>query len=266
MKIKGILHAHSTYSYDAKLSLVELKELCKKNNLQFVCMTEHTDELDSDTAKEFVRECEALSDKSFLFIPGFEVPYKSTHVLMIGQREFHTAYAPNLASLKQWTDEAPFVVLAHPVRNKFRVEDGLLEQIDALEVWNQQYEGKQVPRTRSLELYKTLKILKPELIATGGVDLHRIEHMGPPTVTIYVSELDEFNVIEKLKKGDSTVSSSIATFHGALKNVDEVIDKYKVKSFFAVVVINSGKFVNKILAYLGLSLPKWLKRLVRKKI
>lgn len=266
MEIKGILHCHSNYSYDAKLSLAELKALFLERGLKFVCMTEHTDELTREDAAAFVSECDELSDDSFKMIPGFEVPYKHAHILMIGQRDFFGEYAGSLTVLKEWTSTAPFVVLAHPVRNDFVVEDGLLDQLDALEVWNQQYEGKIVPRTKSLELYRRLKTMKPELVATGGVDLHRREHMGAPVITLDVSELNESTILEKLLDGAFSVSSSHAAFYGSLPNPEEIISAYRMRSRFSVVVITLGKSVNKMLAQLNITLPAWLKQVVRRRI
>jgi predicted metal-dependent phosphoesterase TrpH len=271
-EVKGIIHCHSTYSYDAKLSLCELKELCQKNGISFVCMTEHTDELTSARAEEFIKECEALSDSSFLFIPGFEVPYKihgahdHAHILMIGTRTYHEQYAPTIEVLKHWTEDASFVILAHPVRNQFLVDDGLLSEIDALEVWNQQYEGKRVPRTRSLKLFEQLRKLKPELRATGGVDFHRKEHMGAPLVSLTLDSLSEASIIEKLKEGAYTFSSEQAMVYGTLPNVEELVKKHRFESFVSVSIIVLGKCVNKTLATFGLKLPKSLKEAIRKRL
>jgi predicted metal-dependent phosphoesterase TrpH len=271
-EVKGIIHGHSTYSYDAKLSLRALKELCQKNGISFVCMTEHTDELTKERAEEFVRECESLSDSSFLFIPGFEVPYRiegshdHSHVLMIGTRRYHEQYAPTIEVLKHWTNDASFVILAHPVRNQFLVDDGLLHEIDALEVWNQQYEGKRVPRTRSLKLFETLRTIKPELRATGGVDFHRKEHMGAPLISLSLDLLTEASIIEKLKEGAYTFSSDQALVYGTLPNTEELIKKHRFESLVSVSIIVLGKFVNKILAIFGLKLPKSLKEAIRKKL
>ncbi len=269
---RGIIHCHSRYSYDAKLSLSELKALCQKNNIQFVCMTEHVDEMTSEDAQAFVRECEALSDEAFLFIPGFEVPYKiegakeHAHILMVGLREFFGNYAPDIQSLKKWTEKASLVLLAHPVRNNFLVDEGLLEEIDALEVWNQQYEGKRVPRTRSLALLGELREKKPTLLGTGGVDFHRTEHFGAPFITLATETLTEAGVIEKLKIGAFSVSSPQASFYGTIPNIDECIQKYRFDSLVSVCVIVLGKFVNATLAKVGIKLPKSLKQLVRKGI
>ena len=266
MMVQGIVHCHSTYSYDAKLSLRELRELFEANGVQFVCMTEHTDDLDPLRAAQFVAECKALSDETFLFIPGFEVPYRRAHILMVGMRNFLGNYASSLEVLRTWSSEASFVVLAHPVRNNFDVEDGLLEQIDALEVWNQQYEGKRVPRVRSLKLFGALKKKKSSLVATGGIDFHRKEHFSAPLVNLEVDVLSEDVIIEKLKAGAFTSLSPQATVYGTLPNVPELISKHRFESHRSGCIIVLGKFVNKVLASLGLSLPKSLKQLVRRKI
>lgn len=266
MEIRGILHCHSTYSYDAKLSLSELKELFVKQGLSFVCMTEHTNVMKVEEAEAFVVECERLSDENFLFIPGFEVPYHRAHVLMIGARNFCGNFTRTEEELATWAESAQFVVLAHPVRNKFLVQDELLKHIDALEVWNQQYEGKRVPRPRSLLLFKTLREKKLELVATGGVDFHRGEHLGAPVTTLSVTSLTEGEIMEKLRVGAYTISSNRALVYGTLPDADTLMRKFRFESALSVAVIVVGKAVNKTLKSFGLSLPPFLKNIIRKRI
>lgn len=270
MELKGILHCHSTYSYDAKMTLAELKALFVSEGIKFVCMTEHTDELTKEKAEEFIGECGALSDSNFLFIPGFEVPYKvlgeHAHVLMIGMRSFYEPYAPTFEVLKRWTQEASFVVLAHPVRNNFLVDDGLLGEMDALEIWNQQYEGKRVPRVRSLKLLEKLKEKKPLLVATGGVDFHRKEHSGAPLVSLSVDTFSEREILEKLKTGAFTITSPRALVYGSLPDAYEIIEKYRWESYFSVCVIIIGKAINAFFAKFGIRLPRSIRESVRKKI
>ena len=263
---RGILHCHSTYSYDAKMSLTELRELFVEHGLSFVCMTEHTNVMSREQAEAFAAECDRLSDENFLFIPGFEVPYHRAHVLMIGARNFCGNFARTEAELATWAESAQFVVLAHPVRNKFVVQDELLEHIDALEVWNQQYEGKRVPRPSSLSLFKSLREKKSELVATGGVDFHRGEHLGAPVTTLSVTSLTEGEIIEKLRAGAYTISSDHALVYGTLPDADTLIKKFKFESALSVAVIVAGKTVNKTLKSLGISLPKGLKNIIRRRI
>jgi hypothetical protein len=245
-EVKGILHCHSQYSYDAKLTLSELRDVCIR--------------------AAFVKECDQLSDGAFRFIPGFEVPYRSAHILMVGMRRFHGVYASNMDALRKWTSDSPFVVLAHPVRNDFEVADDLCEVIDALEVWNQQYEGKRVPRIRSLKLLEKLRMQKPLLRAIGGVDFHRKEHMGTPVITLSVEDFTEDFIIEKLKEGAFLVSSTEAHFYGTLPNISELIRIHRIQSHISVCIIVLGKMVNKIFAALGMSLPKSLKQYIRRSL
>lgn len=266
MEIKGIIHCHSTYSYDAKLSLSSIRQLCIAHNIQFVCMTEHTDELTKEKASAFIEECTRLSDATFRFIPGFEVPYEHTHILLIGARSFQSTHAADIDSLRAWTRETPFVVLAHPVRNHFIVADDLLHELDALEVWNQQYEGKRVPRTRSLALFELLRKKKSELIAVGGIDLHRIEHFGAPVVTLDIEALDETRIIEKLRTGAFVISSDHARVYGSLPNPRQIIDMYRFESAFSVGIISIGKRLNAALALFNLKFPKSIKELIRRKV
>jgi hypothetical protein len=265
-EIVGILHCHSTYSYDGKMTLKELRDLFVSRGVRFVCMTEHADEMNYEMARAFIRECDTLSDTTFKFIPGFEVPYLNAHILMIGCREFFKNYAPDIATLREWTTHTPFVVLAHPVRNDFEVDESLLDELDALEVWNQQYEGKRVPRTRSLHLLEELREKKPMLVATGGVDFHRIEHFGSPQVTLSPDTFTEGAIIEKLKTGAFTVHSERTHFFGTLPNAHAYAGEHALESTLSVGIIDAGKWVNKTLAERNLALPKWLKRLVRKKL
>jgi predicted metal-dependent phosphoesterase TrpH len=265
-EIIGILHCHSNYSYDAKLSLQELRELFIAKGLSFVCMTEHVDEMNHEMAKAFIHECDTLSDTKFKFIPGFEVPYLNAHILMIGCREFFKNYAPDIETLREWTTHTPFVVLAHPVRNEFGVDEFLLSELDAVEVWNQQYEGKRVPRTRSLALFETLRHTKETLVATGGVDFHRTEHFGSPQVTLSPDTFTEGAIIEKLKMGAFTVHSDQTQFFGTMPNVHLFAREHRFESAVSVSIIEAGKWVNKILAERNLALPKWLKQLIRRRL
>ncbi len=266
MEVTGLLHAHSAYSYDARMSLSEIKALCQQNGVHFVCMTEHTDELTPESAADFVRECAALSDENFLFIPGFEVPFESAHILMIGERIFSGTYAATLDVLRKWTSTAPFVVLAHPVRNRFQVSDALLEEIDALEVWNQQYEGKHVPRTRSLKLFDALRLKKSSLVATGGVDFHRASHFGAPLITLNATILSESDILEKLKIGAFRMHSEEASLYGVLPNATALVRLYRWKSLRSVWIITTGKWVNALLAHFGLRFPKRLTVFVRSRV
>lgn len=264
MKIKGIIHCHSTYSYDGKESLVNLKQFLIERGIRFCALTEHTDFLTKESAAEMVLEAKALSDENFVFIPGFEVPYKDAHILMIGSEEF-LGQKSDRELLKEWSKKSRLTVLAHPVRNKFEVDEVMLEAIQGIEVWNQQYEGKIVPRPKSLKLLQALKYKKLELLATGGTDFHRQEHFGAPIYELEVDRLTAEEILSKLTTGKYKFGNDevMISSEGLLLNK---ISNLAFKSTLSVFVINSGKFTNKVLAVFGLKFPKALKQLVRRKV
>jgi predicted metal-dependent phosphoesterase TrpH len=261
----GIIHAHSSYSYDGKLTLRELKELLIAKGMRFACLSEHTDKLTPEAAEAFVAECRALSDEQFVFVPGFEVPYRHAHVLMFGTTTFVSNFADE-TQLRAWSADASFVVLAHPQRNRFIVDAVMAEVLDGVEVWNQQYDGKKVPRLRSLKLLETLREKKPELVATGGLDFHRVEHFGTPAMFLDLSELTEEKILSALKLGSFTFGSATVRVPGVGQWHQGKTVTFMIESIASTTFIWAGKKVNAWLAVFGLKVPKSLKEKIRAKI
>lgn len=265
MEIKGIVHAHSAYSYDGKESLASLKTFLMQRGMTFCCVTEHTDFLSTEQAQRFIQECRSLSGSQFVFIPGFEVPYRDAHILLIGTEMFmgQTADARTLAS---WSERAAITVLAHPVRNKFLVDEAMLASIDAIEIWNQHYDGKRVPRPHACELLRTLQEKKPELMATGGLDFHRTEHYGAPVYSLEVSHITADAIIAVLKNGEYVFGTKkiAVSSTGLWKGKGSVL--HNAMSFFSISVITIGKTINKLLSRFGWSLPRGLKQFIRSRV
>lgn len=263
--ITGALHAHSTYSYDGKESLQSLKEFLLSKGVAFCCMTEHTDHLSLEKAQQFIQECKALSGSQFVFIPGFEVPYKNAHILLVGTESFLGQEATS-EMLRSWSDKSVLTVLAHPVRNNFKIDDTIENSIDAVEIWNQQYEGKKVPRQHSAKLLRQLQENNPALLATGGLDFHRREHFGAPLFTLDVERVTADDILKALKNGEYTFGSKTVAVssNGLWKGKDSLI--HKVQSFNSIGTITLGKKTNALLTLFGLSLPKGLKKFIRSRV
>jgi hypothetical protein len=96
--------------------------------------------------------------------------------------------------------------------------------------------------------------------------LHRTEHFGPPLVTLNVDSFTEDAILEKLCNGAFTVHSDRTRFFGTLPNIEELRHAHRLESHLSVSVIVLGKWVNKILASVGLTLPKSLKQIVRRRL
>lgn len=265
MRILAALHLHSTYSYDAKLSLSELKQVLLARGVTCALMTEHTDEMTEEKAKAYIAECAELSDDSFLFIPGFEISYSSTHILAPGCTTFLAQHATR-DELIAWRTHAPLMVLAHPHRNGYRTDmipDGIL---DGIEIWNAQYDGKVVPRNGARRMYARLARTTRNLGAFCGWDFHRASHAGGPVIALDVTERTADSVIVALKEGSYTLRSSVVevSAKGQLLSGDPRWVYFMSAGYVAFIRV--GKVVNRVLAAFGLKLPQSVVAQVRKRV
>lgn len=251
MEIKGIVHTHSTYSSDGTESLASLKEFLMQKGISFCCVTEHAFALTTEKAQLFVQECRSLSGSQFVFIPGFEVAYKNAHVLLLGT-EVCMAKEADAQLLASWSSRASLAVLAHPSQSKFTCDEVLLDSIDAVEVWNQKYDGKIVPRPHSVQFLRTLQERKQDLMAFGGTDLHQASDFLTPVFTLEVEHMTPEAIMAALKAGSyvfGTKKVAVAAsglwkgkgsaFHNLLSfysvasiNIRRAIDKYVSKRAF----------------------------------
>lgn len=262
MTLTGVTHIHSTYSYDGKVELEKLRELFLAEGISFALMSEHTDALTNAEAMRFVAECKERSDESFLFIPGFEVPYLDAHILFFGAEYFVSQKADEEA-LRRWREVAPLCILAHPVRNNFLLDEAMREVIDGVEIWNQQYDGKRVPRPRSYRLLEKLRKERSGLIATGGLDLHRPEHLTYPRVQLEVDRLTPSNITNALRKGRFVFGQPNCTVRGKGEWTKAGSVSARLQSAVSIALVGLGKGVNRALASLGLRLPSGLVRSIR---
>jgi hypothetical protein len=176
MNYSGIMHVHSTYSYDGEVSLAELRALCERVGIQFVCLTEHVEGLSEERKQAFIHECHERSDVAFLFIPGFEVPFSEAHILKLG---------------------GDISVVAHPHRSGFVVPT----LCTSVEIWNSQYDGKRFPRWTAVRWFQKIKKTHPDLYALAGVDLHRPSHLRGPRLVLDVDVLDEESILHAIREG-----------------------------------------------------------------
>jgi len=199
--LRGIVHVHSRYSYDGKHALSEIALAARERDLDFVCMTEHSDTLDPKKVSDFVKECEALSSPEFLMIPGIEFTCDDNlHLLGIGVTRFDSAMDP--VYLNQFIQENGGIsVVAHPFRKSYSSLSDLLPVVNGIEVWNCTYDGRFFPNTKALELYAKAILSNPGLSAFCGMDLHRLSNFHRTFVCLEPCKVDEREVISFLRDG-----------------------------------------------------------------
>lgn len=265
MKVKGVIHIHSTYSYDGKASLQSLRDFLIAKGIHFCCLTEHTDKMTVEEARVFVQECKSLSGSQFLFIPGYEVPYKKAHILLIGAEVFFSQFA-DATMLQTWSSKSALTILAHPVRNSFKVDQEMENVLDGVEIWNQQYDGKLVPRPRSKKLLRRLQQKSPTLLAMGGLDFHRVEHFGSPLYTLELDHLTQDAVLRAIKEGQYSFGTRSVEVSSSGSWKGDSNFTHKVISFLSICIIVLGKKTNALLALLGIKIPTSIKRYIRSRV
>ncbi len=209
MEYRGIIHNHSACSKEGCYALSVLRQRWA-NSLDFAAMTEHAERISAEEYACYVRECDALSDEQFRFIPGLEVSTESGDILLLGCREYICARDP-MQLIKQISQQT-VVILAHPEDGKVRAE--VLAQAHGLEGWNGGHMGGYMPPIDWLVDWR--KRQPAGTFFTGGNDIHKIDpkrkiltlvetHAPPGTCS-------EEDILHALRQGNFRTGNGIFSF------------------------------------------------------
>ena len=208
MRKTGIIHVHSTLSYDGQHSLEEIADLARCRGYGFVGITEHSDTLNSEKVKELVQECERLSDHDLKLIPGIEFTCENNlHLIGLGVGEFANSKDPLwLAAFIR--DSGGMSIIAHPSRYNYQIAESLTRVVNGIEVWNANYDGRFVPNDLSLKLWRERRRENQTLVATGGQDLHVITDHVHVTLAVDCEEWSSAAVIKAIREGRFGISNT----------------------------------------------------------
>lgn len=172
--VYGAIHMHSDYSHDGRDSLETLRDSCVERGIGFVGMSDHAEDLVPEEFLEYKARCAELSGPDLMMIPGLEFRFaglKGLHLLALGLDEWIAPTTP-ADFFEQARCAAKMTVLAHPVLARYRIPDVVLEQVDAIEVWNGNYNTRYLPDPKSIRIVQELRRRRPEVVATVGLDQH----------------------------------------------------------------------------------------------
>ena len=170
----GAFHMHSDYSHDGLDSLEQLREVSITRGIGWIGLTDHAEDLDEEIFGEYVRHCASLSDDTFRYTPGLEFRFaglRGMHLLALGVTAWMTPKTPE-EFFDQAARSARFTILAHPVLCKYAPPQIVRDRIDAIEVWNTNYNTRYLPDPRAIDLYHEISTARPEVVATVGLDQH----------------------------------------------------------------------------------------------
>lgn len=207
MLIRGALHVHSSFSHDGCMTIEEISAFFRRRGYHFVCITEHSEDMDAAKVRTLRQRAAAASDDKFCVIPGLEYRVSGTlHIVGIGcDALLDTGDA--VAVARAVGSHGGFAVLAHPRTLAWNCPPDLLEVLHAVEAWNVSYDGKFLPRPEGTALLNRLRRERRDLQAAAGHDFHQPGSYYPVRVRMQVRKLDRESVLAELLLGNYELDS-----------------------------------------------------------
>ena len=253
---RGLVHCHSTHSFDGSCSYAELRALFRDKGLHFACMTEHIEYLDQAKVDAIICDCRLHSDGEFLFVPGIEMDCFTIYFL--GVDDVTIDFTDNLSIFRSIHPKAALCVFSHPVKAGFDYPEWLVEICDAVEVLNTKHDGQHYLRPQSESLLGRVRTVRPGAVGLAGMDFHgysnyspfhlRLTRPGPLTPSFVLGQLKQGNF--SVYKGDLPLASIKPLRRNYLRS--------------RILAMDMAHFVNRKVQGLGFKLPRSIHRLLRK--
>jgi predicted ATP-grasp superfamily ATP-dependent carboligase len=209
---KGLVHCHTTFSYDGTLSVGEFCSLLRREGFRFVGLTEHTRGFTPERYAELVQACREHSDDGFLAIPGLEFRCPDgTEIAGIG--------------IDRWLEDKPpqemvadirhaggLAIWVHP--HKRSRWTGPFLDCDAVEILNGKIDGVLAPNFALLRDYDRERKQGRAFHAVFGLDFHNVRQARNVWIECEAEELNSRAILKSLREGRFV--SRVA--HGAMSS------------------------------------------------
>jgi len=264
----GVCHVHSNHSEDADLPIPELAKFFKAQNIHFVCLTDHNPKEDGSFLSEqemsqIVEECAAVSDRSFVMVPGVECETDDiTHILGFGVTK--PIRSKNWKKIvERIHEQGGLAVIAHPLFFEKSYDIELLELLDGIEVWNS-LSSPGIPDIRAVNMLSRMRKLKHRHFGTFGIDFHQQDNLKPLRIIFSDDNLTVDNVLKALKT-DGYLLQSPQFELGPMAEfpfVDRL--KWYIQGLFFYKGRKAAKDLQNKLESNGIKIPEYLLKLPRK--
>jgi hypothetical protein len=258
--LKGVAHVHSTFSFDGKVELRDVRSFFEQKGFDFVMMSEHIEELDLERIREFIDACNRHSSDDCLLIPGIEID--ALHILIFGIQK-PDSFPDNLAFTQMCYAQGAAIILSHPVK----IHHGIPREVEPLlagvEIWNSRYDGRRAPRYSNLRLLRHMRRRRPELIPFCGIDFHGYSDFADLWIELE-ADRTAAAIVARLIGGQGRV----CTRNGEIPVYDNSTDLsktlYAARSAFATGIHDGAVALYRFIKGLGLPLPTLLRRAGRR--
>jgi hypothetical protein len=195
------MHLHSTYS-DGEFTLAELRDVFLAQGCRFACMTDHAEYFDPKSIREYVSECESLSDDRLRLVAGLEYRCdRDMHILGYGATKLTQTTDPQ-EIIRHIDSQGALSVIAHPKNDFFAWIEGFARLPLGIEVWNTKYDGRYAPRPETFALLQRLQTRQPAMLAFFGQDLHWKKQFRGLYVEANCAQAESNAIFRALARGD----------------------------------------------------------------
>lgn len=225
MSTKGVLHVHTRFS-DGDESLDRVIEVIRSAGMRFAAVSDHAEVFDDRRMEDYLQACEALSDQSFLVIPGLEFALKGGTIHILGYGIRRRVRFSTMEELVDGIHQAGgLAVLAHPPAGSINLIGSIKTKLDGIEVWNGRYDGTVAPRASSFQLLRRIRAVNPRAAAFCGVDLHQLKQARKLVyMDVQSDQVDTDSILSSLQGSRFTIhgSKTIIPATGNLTFVQEL--------------------------------------------
>lgn len=201
MKIKGVFHFHTDFSYDSSLSLKTLVSYFKNKGYNFLITLEHFEGLNSEQLSSYRRLCQSLSDESFIVIGGYEVIVEDIHMGILNLEEI-TRGEDLLLFLREVKERGGVSILLHPQPHQRSKHIKLKGLVSGIEVWNIFWDGKHSFNFYAYRLFRDFQKEREAIFSIGGLDLHSWDRFSPLWLEAELESLSSESILEIIARGD----------------------------------------------------------------
>jgi predicted metal-dependent phosphoesterase TrpH len=181
--------------------------------MQFAAVSDHAEVFDDLRMEQYVHLCQALTDNSFLVIPGLEFALKggTIHILGYGIRK-RVRFNSIEGLVDGIHDSGGIAVLAHPPVGSINLIASIKTKLDGIEVWNGRYDGTVAPRADSFQLLRRIRSFNSKTAAFCGVDLHQIAQARKLIyMAVQADEREEASILGAIRSSHFTLHGSNTT-------------------------------------------------------
>lgn len=209
-RVRGIIHIHSTYSYDGTAPIEAIVNEAKRLGYSFIAFTEHAESMDEDSMSRYVKQCKELQTSEFMVIPGLEVRCNNgTHLLAIKVKK-HIKSASILEASKEIKDCGGICIVAHPSNNEHNLSAEEIRCVDGMEIWNSsRRSGLTIPNMGPMRVLRRLRNKNKKMYLYSGLDLHELREMKSFWIEAPAYCKNETELLEAFRSGKFFTTNGI---------------------------------------------------------